>query len=321
MKFFYLALTLLPAVMAYEYKPVPDFNYEPVDEYNYFIETDQKHIAKGMNKFQTWHRESGTPSPEKLEMERNGTLKGPKVLVPNPSFEMNMGKPWNIVGEGVEVVEDESLSRKGKNSLLFTLTNPDQRPEVWSVHLKEIETLKIYYLTFHYRIVEMEGVGPRDQCYIVMQLDDLGVGFPFFVDPHADPRIVVPNCYKKVTVPMCPSKGITPLVISVACQRGIGLGKAVKVSIDDIRIEKGEGTSADWNFNTPRANYRYFERDLQAPDHFREDTLKPEYAKTQIDSVKCEGDFCLVKGVRPEEDIKGSYDLNDAISGRHVADM
>lgn len=117
MKFFYLALTLLPAVMAYEYEPVPNFNYEPADESNYFIETDQKHIAKGMKKFETWHRLDGTPSPEKLEMEKNGTLKGPKIFVPNPSFEMNMGKPWNIAGEGVEVVEDESLSRKGKNSL------------------------------------------------------------------------------------------------------------------------------------------------------------------------------------------------------------
>jgi hypothetical protein len=49
--------------------------------------------------------------------------------------------------------------------------------------------------------------------------------------------------------------------------------------------------------------------------------LKPEYAKTQIHSVKCEGDFCLVKEVWPEEDIKGSYDLNDAILGHHVADI
>ncbi|CAG7562383.1 unnamed protein product [Fusarium equiseti] len=174
------------------------FNYEPVDEYNYFIETDQKHIAQGMKKFQTWHRLDGTPSPEKLEIERKGTLKGPKIFVPIQSFEMNMGKPWNIVGEGVEVVEDESLSRKGKNSL--------------------------------------QGA-----------------------------ELLV--------------KGISDL--ARPC----------------------------------------FERDLQVPDHFREDTLKPEYAKTQIDSVKCEGYFCLVKGVRPEEDVNGSYDLNDAVSGRHVAEM
>ncbi|KAJ4112480.1 hypothetical protein NW768_011645 [Fusarium equiseti] len=307
--------------MAYKYEPVPNSNYELVDEYNYYIETGQKDVAKRMKKFQTWHRLDGTPSPEKLAMERNGTLKGPKIFVPNPSFEMNMGKPWNIVGEGVEVVEDESLSRKGKNSLLFTITNTDIRPEVWSVHLKEVEALKVYYLTFHYRIVEMEGVGPKDQCYIVMSLGDLGVGFPFFVDPHVDPRIVVPNRYKKATVPMCPAMGITPLVISVRCQRGIGLGKAVKVSIDDIRLEKGEGTSSDWDFNTPRADYRYFEQDRWAPDHFREDTLKPEYAKTKIDSVECKDSFCMVKGVRPEEDIKGYYDLHDAVSGRPVGDM
>ncbi|KAJ4006379.1 hypothetical protein NW766_010464 [Fusarium irregulare] len=301
---------------------------EPAHKFNYFIEhpeTGYKEEVQGKDEYHIWHRQGTTQSPEKWEMERNGKLKGPKIFVPNPSFEMNMGKPWHIVGDGVEVVKDESLSRKGKNSLLFTITKPEQRPQVWSVHLTEVEPLMVYYLTFHYRIVQMEGVGPKHQCFILMQLDDLGVEFPFFVDPHVDPRIVVPNRYKKVTVPIGPSVGITPLVISVVCEKGIGLGKSVKVSIDDIRLEKGEGWSDDWDFNTPRKKYRYFEQNLQEPDHFRKDTLKPEYEKTKVDSIRCtgtKGNFCRVKGVRPEEDlIHDNYDLNDAMSGRHVADM
>lgn len=112
MKFFYLALVLLPAVM-------PSEN-EPVHKFNYFIEhpeTGYKEEVQGKDKYHIWHRQGTTQSPEKWEMERNGKLKGPKIFVPNPSFEINMGKPWHIVGDGVEVVKDESLSRKGKNSL------------------------------------------------------------------------------------------------------------------------------------------------------------------------------------------------------------
>lgn len=64
-----------------------------------------------------WVPKFGPKSERLLAMERNGTLRGPKVYIPNPGFELNMGKPWKLVGNGVEVAKNYSLSRRGRNSL------------------------------------------------------------------------------------------------------------------------------------------------------------------------------------------------------------
>lgn len=79
--------------------------------------TSAQAIMEGPSHPRISYPPDGPASPEKLAMERNGTLKGPKVFLPNPGFELNMGKPWKLVGRGVEVVDDISLSRKGRNSL------------------------------------------------------------------------------------------------------------------------------------------------------------------------------------------------------------
>ncbi|UZP38980.1 hypothetical protein NXS19_006796 [Fusarium pseudograminearum] len=105
-----------------------------------------------------WEPAFGPISERLLAMERNGTLRGPKVYIPNPGFELNMGKPWKLVGNGVEVAKNVSLSRRGRNSLLFTISDPVQRPEVYSVNLKNLKDHRVYYLTFNYRFVEMKGV-------------------------------------------------------------------------------------------------------------------------------------------------------------------
>jgi hypothetical protein len=105
MKPFHVAWVLITAVA-----PVTAVLSDVVKELRYWFYIDNPEQKE-------WQPAKGPASLEKLEMERNGTLRGPKVFIPNPGFEINMGKPWKVVGRGVEVVDDASLSRRGRNSL------------------------------------------------------------------------------------------------------------------------------------------------------------------------------------------------------------
>ncbi|OBS24912.1 hypothetical protein FPOA_05448 [Fusarium poae] len=220
-----------------------------------------------------WKPAWGSPSLEKLEMEQNGTLKGPKVYIPNPGFELNMGKPWKIVGKGVEVVRNVSLSRKGKNSLLFTLKDGIEPPEVYSVHLKSLKAHQVYYVTFHYRVVDLKYVPENDPCFIGITLGDMVMIYPIFAKraQSAHQLLYEQRRYKRVTVPMYSWVGVSPLSITVFCGLDFGNGALAKVSIDDIRLEKGEGRVSDWAFDLPRPEYRYYWRDTYVANFENED--------------------------------------------------
>ncbi|QPC59655.1 hypothetical protein HYE67_001886 [Fusarium culmorum] len=210
-----------------------------------------------------WVPKFGPKSERLLAMERNGTLRGPKVYIPNPSFELNMGKPWKLVGNGVEVAKNHSLSRRGRNSLLFTISDPAQRPEVYSVHLKNLKEHRVYYLTFNYRFVEMKGVTKKKPCFIAITLGDMIVTYPIFAKAGEHPHILrhEPMRYQSVTVPMYTKVRVSPLVIAVFCSSRLRTGDIARVSIDDIRLEKGEGELSSWAFDLPREKYQYWLRD------------------------------------------------------------
>ncbi|RGP81023.1 hypothetical protein FLONG3_812 [Fusarium longipes] len=196
---------------------------------------------------------------DRLWMERNGTLRGPKIFVPNPSFELNEGRPWKLHGTGVEVVDDPALSRKGRHSLLFTIEDTLQRPQVYTIPLHGIQKYQIYYVTFHYRIIELDEVSQLDKCYITLALGNMIAGYHLYVKTNEDPRFLRRDQrrYVKVTIPMYTLVGLERLNILAFCNNGIGQGDAVRVSIDDIRIEEGEGQYWEWAFDQPREKYEY----------------------------------------------------------------
>ncbi|EKJ74346.1 hypothetical protein FPSE_05492 [Fusarium pseudograminearum CS3096] len=210
-----------------------------------------------------WEPAFGPISERLLAMERNGTLRGPKVYIPNPGFELNMGKPWKLVGNGVEVAKNVSLSRRGRNSLLFTISDPVQRPEVYSVNLKNLKDHRVYYLTFNYRFVEMKGVTKKTPCFIAITLGDMIVTYPIFAKAGQHPHILRHEHmrYQSITVPMYSKVSISPLVIAVFCSTRLRTGDIARVSIDDIRLEKGEGELSSWEFDLPREKYQYWLRD------------------------------------------------------------
>ncbi|GKU06742.1 hypothetical protein FLAG1_10661 [Fusarium langsethiae] len=209
-----------------------------------------------------WEPFDGPMSPGKLEMEWNGTLRGPKVFIPNPSFELNMGKPWKLVGDGVEVVNNISLSRRGNNSLLFTISDPEQLPSVYSVHLKSLRGHQVYYLKFNYRLVKLKGITKKRPCFIIIGLGDMVVTYSIFVKPGDRQMMYHGHLrYQSVTVPMYSRVSVSPLVISMFCGENLHTGDYATVSIDDIRLEKGEGVFSDWAFDLPRPQYRYGLRD------------------------------------------------------------
>lgn len=176
---------------------------------------------------------------------------------------------------------------------LFTIKSTRQRPEVYSVPLTHLTGHQVYYLTFHYRIIDLNEATEKSQCFITMTLGDMKVGYPIFVKSNEIHEMRRDHLrYKKVTVPIYTMDGIAPLVVSVFCERNIGYGNAMKVSIDDLRLERGEGLYSDWAFDQNRPDYKYGRRDSFRPKLYELDTLWYDWVDIYNTPAACRNYGC-----------------------------
>ncbi|CEI62158.1 hypothetical protein FVEN_g10339 [Fusarium venenatum] len=94
---------------------------------------------------------------------------------------------------------------------------------------------------------------------------------------------------------------VSPLVVLVFCGTDFGNGALAKVSIDDIRLEKGEGGVPDWAFDLPRLEYKYYWRDTYIADFAEQNAKWCENSHSKGILVNCrqmdwDGYDCLVAG-------------------------
>ncbi|KAI6749572.1 hypothetical protein HG530_014986 [Fusarium avenaceum] len=162
----------------------------------------------------------------------------PKNLLPNAGFEENeRGAPYEIFREGVKISSDPALARTGNRSALFELKSRQDRPTLRLDHLTELKASTPYMLRGYFRVVQGDSITEDDYCQIFGLLHNAGATHHIMIGASVEH-----NDYREFSLPLYNFPGGERFELMVGCERGLGKGSSVAISIDDISLKEGTGS-------------------------------------------------------------------------------
>lgn len=122
-------------------------------------------------------------------------------------------------------------------SSLFELKSRQDRPTLRLDHLTELKASTPYMLRGYFRVVQGDSITEDDYCQIFGLLHNAGATHHIMIGASVEH-----NDYREFSLPLYNFPGGERFELMVGCERGLGKGSSVAISIDDISLKEGTGS-------------------------------------------------------------------------------